>query len=34
LPGEAERIVVNTGPLIALGRVDALDIISRLPLNS
>jgi predicted nucleic acid-binding protein len=33
LPEEAERLVVNTGPLIALGRVDALEIISRLPLR-
>lgn len=33
MPGEAERIVVNTGPIIALGRVDALDLISRLPLR-
>jgi len=32
LPGEAERIVVNTGPLIALGRIDAFDLIGRLPL--
>jgi hypothetical protein len=31
LPVEADRLVVNTGPLIALGRVDAFDIISRLP---
>ncbi len=31
LPVEAERLVVNTGPLIALGRVDAFDIIGRLP---
>jgi predicted nucleic acid-binding protein len=33
LPEEADRLVVNTGPLIALGRVDALDIISRLPMR-
>ena len=33
LPEEAERLVVNTGPLIALGRVEALEIISRLPLR-
>jgi hypothetical protein len=32
LPVEAERLVVNTGPLIALGRVDAFDIIGRLPM--
>ena len=31
LPVEAERLVINTGPLIALGRVDAFDIIGRLP---
>ena len=31
LPVEADRLVVNTGPLIALGRVDAFDIIGRLP---
>ena len=31
LPVEAERLVVNTGPLIALGRVDAFDIVGRLP---
>jgi predicted nucleic acid-binding protein len=33
LPEEADRLVVNTGPLIALGRVDALDLISRLPIR-
>ena len=27
----AERIVVNTGPLIALARIEALDIVGRLP---
>lgn len=32
MPGEAERIVVNTGPLIALGRIDAFDLIGRMPL--
>jgi Predicted nucleic acid-binding protein, contains PIN domain len=32
LPIEAERIVVNTGPLIALGRIEAFDLIGRLPL--
>jgi hypothetical protein len=31
LPVEAERLVVNTGPLIALGRVGAFDIIGQLP---
>jgi predicted nucleic acid-binding protein len=33
LPEAPERLVVNTGPLIALGRVDALEIIGRLPLK-
>ncbi|HEX7508453.1 MAG TPA: hypothetical protein VF550_16880 [Polyangia bacterium] len=32
MPNEAERIVVNTGPLIALGRIEAFDLIGRLPL--
>jgi len=27
----AERLVVNTGPLIALQRADALDVVGRLP---
>lgn len=27
----AERIVVNTGPLIALARIEALDVAGRLP---
>ena len=27
----AERIVVNTGPLIALARIEALDVVGRLP---
>jgi len=29
----AERIVINTGPLIALARMDALDVIGQLPLE-
>jgi predicted nucleic acid-binding protein len=29
----AERIVINTGPLIALARMDALDAIGQLPLE-
>jgi len=33
LPTEPERLVVNTGPLIALGRVEALDIVGRLPIK-
>jgi hypothetical protein len=33
LPAEPEALVVNTGPLIALGRVDAFDFIHRLPLR-
>lgn len=32
LPTEPERLVVNTGPLIALGRVGAFEIIGRLPI--
>ncbi len=31
MPVEAERLVVNTGPLIALGRVGVFDIVGRLP---
>jgi hypothetical protein len=31
-PTEPERLVVNTGPLIALGRVGAFEIIGRLPI--
>ncbi|MBK9317297.1 MAG: hypothetical protein IPM55_24070 [Acidobacteria bacterium] len=27
----SERIVINTGPLIALGRMQAFDVIERLP---
>ena len=27
----SERIVINTGPLIALGKMQALDIIAQLP---
>ena len=27
----AERIVINTGPLIALARMDALDVAGQLP---
>jgi predicted nucleic acid-binding protein len=33
LPSEPEHLVVNTGPLIALGRVDALEIVCRLPVK-
>jgi predicted nucleic acid-binding protein len=33
LPTAPERLVVNTGPIIALGRVDALDIIGQLPIK-
>jgi predicted nucleic acid-binding protein len=33
LPAEGERLVVNTGPLIALGRGNAWDIISQLPIR-
>ncbi len=29
----AEPIVINTGPLIALARMDALDVIGQLPLE-
>ena len=29
----AERIVINTGPLIALARMDALDAIGQLPVE-
>ena len=29
--GEVERIVTNTGPLITLARIDALDVVGRLP---
>ena len=32
-PSVPERLVVNTGPLITLGRVGALEIIGRLPLE-
>jgi predicted nucleic acid-binding protein len=28
-----ERLVINTGPLIALARMDALDVIDQLPLE-
>jgi len=33
LPSAAESVVVNTGPLIALGRISAFDIIERLPIH-
>ncbi len=33
LPGAPEKLVVNTGPLVALGRIGALDIIGRLPIE-
>jgi predicted nucleic acid-binding protein len=33
LPNEPEDIVVNTGPLIALGRIGAFEVIARLPLR-
>jgi predicted nucleic acid-binding protein len=33
LPTAPELLVINTGPLIALGRVDALDIVSKLPIT-
>jgi predicted nucleic acid-binding protein len=33
LPTATELLVVNTGPLIALGRVDALDLIGKLPIK-
>lgn len=33
LPTEPNRIVVNTGPLIALGRIDAFGIVGQLPLH-
>lgn len=29
----SERIVINTGPLIALARAEALDLAGRLPLR-
>jgi hypothetical protein len=29
----AERVVINTGPLIALARAEALDIVGRLPIE-
>jgi predicted nucleic acid-binding protein len=28
-----ERIVINTGPLVALARMDALDVVGRLPFD-
>ncbi len=31
MPSDPEPIVINTGPLIALGRIDGFDIIRRLP---
>jgi predicted nucleic acid-binding protein len=33
LPTAPEFLVVNTGPLIALGRVDAFEIVHRLPIK-
>jgi predicted nucleic acid-binding protein len=33
LPEAPDRLVVNTGPLIALGRGGALDIVSQLPIK-
>jgi predicted nucleic acid-binding protein len=33
LPTAPELLVVNTGPLIALGRVDALEIVGKLPIK-
>ena len=30
---KAEQIVINTGPLITLDRIDALDVVARLPLR-
>ncbi|HEY3353874.1 MAG TPA: hypothetical protein VGQ83_11545 [Polyangia bacterium] len=31
-PSEPERLVVNTGPLISLGRVGALELVAKLPI--
>ncbi|MBL8112679.1 MAG: DUF3368 domain-containing protein [Acidobacteria bacterium] len=31
MPSDPDLIVVNTGPLIALGRIDGFDIVRRLP---
>jgi predicted nucleic acid-binding protein len=33
LPSEPDEIVVNTGPLIALGKIGAFDLIKQLPLR-
>jgi len=33
LPNGVERLVINTGPLISLGRAGALDIIEQLPIR-
>jgi predicted nucleic acid-binding protein len=33
LPKESERLVINTGPLIALRRAGAFDIVRQLPLR-
>jgi hypothetical protein len=33
LPAAPEVVVVNTGPLVALGRVQAFDIIGALPIK-
>lgn len=33
LPSAPEELVVNTGPLIALGRIDAFDFIGQLPIR-
>jgi len=33
LPTAPEDLVVNTGPLIALGKIDALDLIQQLPIR-
>lgn len=33
MPAAPETLVINTGPLVALGRVDAFDVIGQLPIE-
>lgn len=33
MPNAPESLVINTGPLIALGKIDAFDIIKQLPIR-